>query len=259
MLSDITIGQYYSEDSLIHRLDSRVKIRFTLIYILLLLIDRNCILFGMMTAVFIAVCILSKVPFCYMFRGCFGIIVMITLFSMINIFSTPGETIYHIGIVKISIEGIIKFIMVTWRMLLMVFMSSIIMYTTTPSQLTDGLEKCFCLSGNVAMGMTIALRFISILFEELDKIKKAQISRGATIKQKGLKNKLIGLRLIIVPLFQNSINRAANLGEAMDARCYVGGKNRTKLYPLRYDSRDFVAYFFILAMTVAGIIIAIKF
>ena len=259
MLSDITVGQYYSEDSIIHRLDPRVKIRFTLIYILLLLIDRNCILFGMMTAVFIAVCILSKVPFNYMFKGCFGIIVMIILFSLINIFTTPGETIYHIGIVKMSFEGIVKFFMVTWRMLLLVFMSSLIMYTTTPTQLTDGLEKCFCLSGNIAMGMTIALRFVSILFEELDKISKAQVSRGATVREKGLKSKLFGLRLIIVPLFQNSINRAAKLGEAMDARCYAGGKNRTKLYPLRYDTRDVVAYLFILAMTVAGIVIAIKF
>lgn len=259
MLADVTIGQYYSADSIVHHLDPRVKIRFVLLYILMLLIDRTFILFGLLTIVFVLICALSKVPFTHIFKGCLGIVITITVFSAINIFTTQGELLFSIGSAVITKEGIIKFILVAWRMLLMIFMSSILMYTTTPSQLTDGFEKCFHLSGGIAMGITIALRFISILFEELDRIMKAQTSRGASIKEKGIKNKINGLKHILVPLFQNSINRASNLGEAMDARCYVGGKGRTKLNPLKYDYKDWIAYLITFAMTIASVIIAIRF
>ena len=163
MLKNITLGQYCSVDSRIHRLDPRVKIRFVIIYIIMLLIDRNLYLFGMLTAVFLISVLLSRVNFRMILKGTRGIFIFILLCSAINIFTTSGQVLYHIGGLSVTLEGVIKFGFVFWRMLLIIFMSSMLMYTTTPSELTDGLEKCFHLSGNVAMGITIALRFVSVL------------------------------------------------------------------------------------------------
>lgn len=259
MLKDVTLGQYYSTDSFIHRLDPRVKIRFTLVFILLILIDRNIPLFGIMTAVFMCTLYLSRVPFRHMLRGVTPIIAVILICSAINIFTTPGDGVVHFIGLTVTESGIIKCAFIMWRMFLMVFMSSLVMYTTTPSSLTDGFEKCFHLSKNVAMGVTIALRFVSVLFDELDRIMKAQEARGAEFHRGGPIKRIMSLKTVIVPLFQNSIDRASNLAEAMDARCYIGGKGRTKLRPLRYDRNDYLCYIFLLAITVSAIWLAVKF
>ena len=289
MLKNITLGQYCSVDSRIHRLDPRVKIRFVIIYIIMLLIDRNLYLFGMLTAVFLISVLLSRVNFRMILKGTRGIFIFIvemldkmvhgvmgksgdkfvnyigTIFifillcSAINIFTTSGQVLYHIGGLSVTLEGVIKFGFVFWRMLLIIFMSSMLMYTTTPSELTDGLEKCFHLSGNVAMGITIALRFVSVLSGELDRILKAQYARGVDFKSGSPKARIKKMGNVIVPLFQNAIDRAGNLGDAMDARCYRGGKGRTKLTPLIYDVDDVIGYVVLLAITVASIWLAVKF
>lgn len=258
MLKDVTIGQYYSEDSIIHRLDPRVKIRFTIIYIILLLLDRNPVLFAMLTALFFVYGFLSKVPFRYMIKGTRSIFVFVVICSALSIFTTPGDTLVNIAGITITEEGVIKFGFLVWRMVLMILASSIIMYTTTPTELTDGLEKCFHLSGSVAMSITIALRFVAVLFEELDRIMKAQEARGAQFNKGGIVKRIKSMSRVVTPLFQNAIDRAGNLGEAMSARCYTGGKGRTKLKPLSYDLHDVVAYILILGVTVLGVWLAVK-
>lgn len=258
MLKDVTIGQYYSEDSIVHRLDPRVKIRFTIIYIILLLLDRNSVLFAMLTAFFLVVAMLSRVPLSYMIKGTKGIFIFIVICSAISIFSTPGDVVAELFFLEITKEGLIKFGFLLWRMVLMILASSIIMYTTPPTELTDGLEKCFHLSGNVAMSITIALRFVSVLFEELDRIMKAQEARGAQFDKGGPIKRIKSMSTVVIPLFQNSIERAENLGQAMDARCYTGGKGRTKLKPLSYDLRDVVAYLLMVGVLVLGIWLVVK-
>ena len=259
MLKDITLGQYYSADSLMHRLDPRLKIRATIAYIILLLLDRNVALFGVLTAIFVATVICSRVPVSHMIKGCRSILIVVILCSAINIFTTPGTGGVSILGLTATTSGLIKFGFVVWRMILMIFMSSLLMYTTTPTELTDGLEKCFHLSGNVAMGITIAMRFLSVLSQELDRIMKAQEARGASFHKGGPIKRLKAMSKVLVPLFQNSIDRAANLGEAMDARCYTGGKGRTKLRPLVYDTKDVVGYVVVLVVMALGIYLAIRF
>ena len=259
MLKDITLGQYYSADSLLHRLDPRLKIRATIAYIILLLLDRNVALFGTLTLIFLGTVALSKVPVAHILRGTRGILLVVVLCSAINIFTTPGTGGVNVLGLTATYAGIIKFAFVVWRMVLMIFMSSLLMYTTTPTELTDGLEKCFHLSGNVAMGITIAMRFLSVLSQELDRIMKAQEARGASFHKGGPVKRLKAISKVLVPLFQNSIDRASNLGEAMDARCYVGGKGRTKLKPLVYDSKDLIGYVVVLLVIALGVFLAIKF
>lgn len=259
MLKDVTIGQFYSVESVIHRLDPRVKIRFTIIYIILLLLDRNVALFSLLSGVFIVTVLLSRVPFSHIARGTKSIFIFVALCSALNIFTTTGNTLVNIFGLNITQEGLEKFGFVLWRMVLMVLMSSIIMYTTTPTELTDGLEKCFHLSGGVAMSITIALRFVSVLFEELDRIMKAQEARGAQFNKGGPVKRIKSMSTVVIPLFQNSIDRAANLGQAMDARCYTGGKDRTKLKPLSYDFRDVVAYLILVGIMVLGVWLIFKY
>ena len=259
MLKDITLGQYYSTDSLMHRLDPRLKIRATIAYIILLLLDRNVVLFGMLTLIFLVAVIMSKVPVGHMVKGSRSILVVVVLCSAINIFTTPGTGgVTLLGLTATG-AGLVKFGFVVWRMVLMIFMSSLLMYTTTPTELTDGLEKCFHLSGNVAMGITIAMRFLSVLSQELDRIMKAQEARGASFHKGGPVKRVKAMSKVLVPLFQNSIDRATNLGEAMDARCYTGGKGRTKLKPLVYDGKDVIGYVVLLLVIVLGVYFAIKF
>lgn len=251
MLKDITMGQYYSVKSPIHDIDPRVKLRFVLLTIILLLFDRNMPLYLLFTAVYIGILVISNIPIYYTLKGSGTIIAFLFICSFLNMFSTPGDKI-KILFFTVSVEGIIKSAFVFWRIMLILFISSMLMYTTTPSRITDGIEKAFHMSGKVSMTITIALRYIGILFNELDRLNKAIQSRGGDISRKGLRNKFKMLKLMTVPLFQNSINRASNLGEAMDARCYVGGKTRTKYYKLEYKGIDYVAYLLILVLMIVS-------
>ena len=267
-MKDITWGQYHSVDSMIHRIDPRVKIRFTIIYIILLLLDRNLPLFLFLTTVFAGVWASSRVPMRKMIRGTKGVFIFILICSILNAFTMHGTTLVKLGVLTITKEGLIKAGFVFWRMLLLILMSSLLMYTTTPTRLTDGMEKCMHLSGGVAMGITIALRFVPILFGELDRIMKAQMARGANFEEGNIIQKakamvpvvrLKKLRTVILPLFQNAISRAGHLGDAMDSRCYTGGKGRTKLHPLVYERRDMVAYVCMLAIVIASVVLIVKF
>ena len=259
MMRNLTIGQYYSTESLLHSLDPRVKIRFVIAFILLSLPDRSVPLFALLTVVFLAALLLSRVPLLHMLKGMRGLMIFLCACSAINLFTTYGETVADLGVLTVTREGLIKTGFVLWRLLLLLLFSSLLMYTTKPTALCDGFEKCFHLPSQVAMGITIALRFLPVLVSELDRIMKAQEARGAEFHKGSPAKRLKSLKNVIIPLFQNSVRRAGNLADAMEARCYTGRKGRTRLVPLKYGVNDFVAYRVLLTVIAAGIFFIIHF
>ncbi len=257
MIRNITIGQYYVADSVIHRLDPRVKVTGTLLYIVSLFLFHN--FWGYVVAVgcFFAVMVLSKVPFSYIVRGLKPIFFMLVFTAVLNLFWTPGTVFFRFGAIQLTWEGLRKSVFMAFRLIFLVLGSSLMTLTTTPNQLTDALEKLLrplrhlhVPVHEIAMMMSIALRFIPILVEETDRIMKAQMARGADFESGSVLQRLRNMLPILVPLFVSAIRRANDLALAMDARCYHGGDGRTKMHPLRYQGRDFAAYFICIAYCV---------
>ncbi len=249
MIRDITIGQYYSTDSLIHHLDPRVKIAGTFLYIISLFTFHSLSGYLFAIAFFCGVAALSQVPFSYLARGLRPVIFMLVFTAALNLFWTPGESFFSWGIIELTWEGVEKTVFISLRLILLVLGSSLMTFTTTPNQLTDGLERLLSpLKAirlpihEIAMMMSIALRFIPILIEETDKIMKAQAARGADFETGNLIQRIKNMLPIFIPLFVSAIRRAGELALAMDARCYHGGKGRTKMYPLQYRLTDLLAY-----------------
>lgn len=261
MLRDITLGQYYQTDSIIHRLDPRVKLGGTLLYIISLFLFEN--IWGyLLAALFLALVIkVSKVPFKFMVRGMRTILFLLLITVIFNLFLTPGEVLVAVWKLKITKEGVRLAVFMAIRLTFLIIGSSIMTLTTTPNNLTDGMEKMLSPLKvfkvpvhEVAMMMSIALRFIPILLEETDKIMKAQIARGADFESGNLFQKAKALVPLLVPLFISAFRRANDLAMAMEARCYRGGEGRTKMKPLIYKKRDALAYgvvFLYLALKVA--------
>lgn len=225
----------------------------------MLLFDRNIVLFSFMTIVLGVILGLSRVPLKRVVRGTMGMFLILCVLSFLNAFTTYGNVIFSMGGLEITKEGLVKSGFVLWRMVLMIVCASLLMYTTTPSQLTDGLEKGFHINGDVAMSITIGMRFISVIFDELRLIMKAQEARGASLHKGSIARRARSLKSIVVPVFQNAIDRAAKLGEAMDARCYTGGEGRTKLRPLVYKRNDYIGYVCMLLMIALDIALVIYF
>lgn len=249
MLREVTIGQYYPVDSVLHRLDPRVKLLATLLYLLSLFLMQSWSGYAFAALVLCLLIRLSRVPVRFLTRGLRGILFILLLSVSFNLFLTPGTVLVQLGILRISREGLRIAIMMALRLILLVIGSSIMTLTTTPNQLTDGLEKGLGFLRllhvpvhEIAMMMSIALRFIPILIEETDKIMKAQQARGADFESGGLLRRARVLVPILVPLFISAFRRASELAMAMEARCYHGGEGRTKLKPLRYERRDRNAY-----------------
>ena len=264
MLRDITIGQYYQTESVIHKLDPRVKIGGTLIYIISLFLFEN--VWGyVLAALFLALVIkLSNVPFRFMVRGMKSIIFLLLITLVFNLFLTPGEVLIGFWKLKITKEGVIMAVRMALRLSFLIIGSSIMTLTTTPNNLTDGMEKMLAPLKifkvpvhEVAMMMSIALRFIPILMEETDKIMKAQIARGADFESGGLIKRAKALVPLLVPLFISAFRRANDLAMAMEARCYRGGDGRTKMKPLVYKRRDYLAYLVIGVYLAAKILLGI--
>lgn len=252
MLRDITIGQYYKEDSMIHRLDPRVKLFAVLIYVVTLFMHKSSTTY-VMSLLFLGFAIgLSKVPLSYILRGLKAVAVILLFSVLINMLFIPGEPIIEVGFISISREGIITTIYLGSRLIMLVLGTSLLTFTTTPNELTDGLDKSLGFLNKIrvpvheiAMMMSIALRFIPILTEELEKIMKAQTARGIDFESGGLLKRVQSMVPIIVPLFVAAIRRANDLAMAMESRCYHGGEGRTKLYPLKYEKRDYCTYIFL--------------
>ena len=258
MIRDITIGQYYSTESLIHRLDPRVKLVGTLCYIISLFVINNWPGYIIATAFLFMVIALSRVPVKFMIRGLKAIVLLLFIAGFVNLFFTPGEELWAWKKLSITKEGITLSSTMVLRLIFLIMGSSIMTLTTTPNNLTDGLEKGLSFLKifkvpvhEIAMMMSIALRFIPILLEETDKIMKAQIARGADFESKNIIKKAKALVPLLVPLFVSAFRRANDLALAMEARCYRGGDGRTKMKPLVYKKHDAAAYLVILLYMIA--------
>ncbi|MBE5912243.1 energy-coupling factor transporter transmembrane component T family protein [Pseudobutyrivibrio sp.] len=249
MLREITLGQYYPAKSVLHSLDPRVKLFSTLVFIITLFAANNVVLFAVVLLTLFGIIKMSHVPFSFMIKGLRSIIVLLIIAGLFNLFLTPGKTLASFWIFTISDVGLKNAVLMTSRMVLLIIGTSIMTLTTTPNQLTDGLEKSLGFLKKVgapvheiSMMMSIALRFIPILIEETDKIMKAQMARGADFETGGLIKKAKNMVPLLVPLFVSAFRRANDLSFAMEARCYNGGEGRTKMRPLKYSSLDQRAY-----------------
>lgn len=254
MLKDITLGQYYHADSVLHRLDPRVKLAGTLIFIISLFLGQSLWLYLTATVFLAAVIGMSKVPFKFMIKGLRAVLFLLIFSALFNLFLTDGQTAVQFWIFKITWEGIWAASFMVIRLMYLIVGSSVMTLTTTPNNLTDGMEKGLGFLRvfhvpvhEVAMMMSIALRFIPILTEETDKIMKAQAARGADFETGGLMKRARAMVPILVPLFVSAFRRANDLAMAMEARCYHGGEGRTKLKPLKYKTEDKVAYLVLFA------------
>ncbi|MCR5279610.1 MAG: energy-coupling factor transporter transmembrane protein EcfT [Lachnospiraceae bacterium] len=262
MLRDITLGQYYPTESVIHRLDPRVKLFGTLVFLISLFITDNYIGYGLAFCFLACVIIISRVPFSFMVKGMKSIMFLLMFSVVLNLFMTRGEVVLSFWKLSITKEGIYIASFMAVRIVFLIIGSSIMTLTTTPNNLTDGLEKGLGFLKifkvpvhEIAMMMSIALRFIPILMEETDKIMKAQMARGADFESKKLTKRVKSLVPLLVPLFVSAFRRASDLATAMEARCYRGGKGRTKMKPLIYRKRDALAYLVIFAYLAGSIVL----
>ena len=250
MVRDITIGQCYPAKSVIHRLDPRVKIVCTLLFLISLFIQRSILGYVVATLFLGAVIYMSRVPFKFIVKGLKPIMILLLITILFNLFLTRGGAeLVHFWIFHITEKGLETSVYTVIRLIYLIMGSSIMTFTTTPNSLTDGIEKLLHPLNKirvpvheVAMMMSIALRFIPILLEETDKIMKAQIARGADLDSGNMIQKAKAMIPILVPLFVSAFRRANDLAMAMESRCYHGGEGRTKMKPLVYKGRDRAGY-----------------
>ena len=259
-MRNITIGQYYPADSILHKLDPRVKFLGTLVFIVSLFLIKGLAGYAFVTVVLVTLVKLSKVPFGMMLKGMKAIIFILIITVFFNMLVTPGEVIFTFWRLTITKEGVFQAFRMAVRLSYLIIGSSIMTLTTTPNQLTDAMENLFSPLKvikvpvhEISMMMSIALRFIPILMEETDKIMKAQIARGADFESGNLIKRVTNMIPLLVPLFVSAFQRANDLAMAMEARCYHGGEGRTQMKPLRYEKRDFVAYILMLAFAAAAV------
>ncbi|MBR3393164.1 MAG: energy-coupling factor transporter transmembrane protein EcfT [Firmicutes bacterium] len=254
MLKDITIGQYYSVDSVIHRLDPRTKIIGTFFFIVILFVIKG--IYGLLLAGLLLLLVVkaAKVPLSYIVRGQKSIMFLLMFTVVLNMLMVKGEVLVQFWFLKITREGIYTAVFMAIRLILLVIGCSLMTLTTTPLQLTDGLERLLrplkkikVPVHDISMMMSIALRFIPILMEETDKIMKAQSARGADFDSGGLVQKAKALIPVLVPLVISAFRRADELATAMEARCYRGDEGRTRMKELRYKKQDYVAKAVVLA------------
>ena len=263
MIRDITIGQYYPAKSLLHRLDPRVKLVSTLLYLISLFLFKSISGYLVATIFLVSIIRLSKVPLSYIVKGLKPIVMLLMITVLFNLFLTrEGEVLVHVWIFTVTERGLRTAVFMAIRLIYLIIGSSLMTFTTTPNELTDGLEdllkplsKLRVPVHEVAMMMSIALRFIPILLEETDKIMKAQIARGADLESGNMIQRARNMIPILVPLFVSAFRRANDLAMAMEARCYHGGEGRTKMKPLHYRGRDYVTYVVVICYVVAVFVI----
>lgn len=261
MVRDITIGQYYPAKSVVHRLDPRVKLVSTLLYLISLFLFRSISGYLVATVFLVTVIRISRVPFSFIVRGLKPVVLLLMITVLFNLFLTrSGDVLFHAWIITITEGGLVTAVYMAVRLIYLIIGSSLMTFTTTPNELTDGIEallhplnKIRVPVHEVAMMMSIALRFIPILMEETDKIMKAQLARCADFESGNIIKRAKGLVPLLVPLFISAFRRANDLAMAMEARCYRGGEHRTKMKPLHYERRDFVAYAVVICYLATGI------
>lgn len=262
MLKDITIGQYFPGNSVIHRMDARIKILISFLFIVLIFFVTNFPGYGLVLAYISLIILLSGIPVKYVIKGLRPLLFIIILTFIINIFFTAGETVLlKVWKITITAEGLQQAVFMALRLIFLVAGTSILTLTTSPIALTDGIELLLSPlkvirfpAHELAMMMTIALRFIPTLLEETDKIMKAQMARGADFESGNIIQRAKSLIPLLVPLFISAFRRADELAMAMESRCYRGGNNRTRMKILKTSARDYAALA-VTFMLAAGIIL----
>lgn len=247
MLKDITIGQYFPGDSIVHKLDPRIKIIIIGLFIATLFFIDSFIPY-IFILIFIGTVIkVANLPLKFILKGLKPLMFIILITLAINVFMTKGEVLFEIGPLTVTKEGLSTAVFMALRLIFLITGTSLLTLTTSPIALTDGIEKLLSPfkkiglpAHELAMMMTIALRFIPTLLEETDKIMKAQMARGADFESGNILRRAKNLVPLLVPLFINAFRRADELATAMEARCYRGGENRTRLHELKLKKSDFI-------------------
>lgn len=266
MFKDITIGQYIDTGSFLHKMDSRIKLILTICYVVVLFLINGVIPYLVFAGFTLFLILLSRIPVKVILKGLKPMLFILVFTVILNIFMTPGRALVSVNVfnwftLNISYEGVISAVFMSVRILFLVVGTSLLTLTTTPLMLTDGIEmllkpfeKIKVPAHEIAMMMTIAIRFIPTLAEETEKIIKAQTARGADFESGNLIRRAKAMIPILVPLFVSAFRRADDLATAMDSRCYHGGKNRTRMKELRITSGDIFA-FIVAVLFFAGVII----
>ena len=249
MLKDVTLGQYFPGDTVVHRLDARTKLIALVAYIVALFLAKSWVSYALMALVFATVSALTKIKPNILFSGLKPLLFIVVFTGLINLFYGGGEPLVEFWIFTITADGIRTAIFMVLRIMLLVCGTFLLTYTTSPLALTDGLEvlldplkKLKLPVHELAMMMSIALRFIPTLIEETDKIMSAQKARGASFDTGKLTERAKALLPLLVPLFVSAFRRADELATAMECRCYHGGEGRTRMKQLRYEKRDYVTF-----------------
>ena len=261
MLKNITIGQYFPGDSAVHNLDPRIKIISVIFYIASLFFMNNFYFYIPATILLLSIIFISRLPLNYILKGLKPIFILIILTFAINTFMTKGEVAFRLGPLTATYEGLRQASFMAIRLILLVIGTTVLTLTTSPILLTDGIEsllnpfkKIGLPAHELAMMMTIALRFIPTLLEETDKIMKAQMARGADFESGNLIKRAKSLIPLLVPLFISAFRRADELAMAMEARCYRGGENRTRMRELIFRKTDYLALIIITVYLIAVIV-----
>ncbi|MGN1076977.1 MAG: energy-coupling factor transporter transmembrane component T family protein [Candidatus Gallimonas sp.] len=268
-MKDVSFGQYYPVSSFVHRMDPRLKILFLIAYIVAIFLASNFYGLAACAGVLVLIIAFSRVPVRKVLRSVRGVLFLVLFTAVINVFFHTGDKTYwqgpasylDYGIIHITQEGIVFSLFLVLRLVLLVTCSSMLTYTTTPVSLTDGIESLLTPLKwirfpvhELALIMSIALRFIPILMDETERIKNAQKARGADFESGGPVKKVRAIVPVLIPLILSAFRRADELGDAMDARCYSGGKNRTKYKKLRFSWRDLIG-FFVGAALITGVVL----
>ena len=260
MIRDITLGQYYASESTIHRLDPRTKIIAVLVFIVELFLVKSFLGFVLCGLALGVVVGISKVPMSFIMRGLKPILMILMFTFVLNIFMVPGTVIWQWKFLRVTEEGLYRACFMGIRLMLLIIGSSILTFTTKPIELTDGLEKLMwplskigVPAHEIAMILSFALRFIPALLQETDKIMKAQQARGADFESGNILQRAKALIPILVPLFISAFHIASDLAMAMEARCYRGGKGRTRMNAIKFGKGDLIAGILMAALLVAVI------
>ncbi len=264
MLGDITLGQFYPANSIIHRLDPRIKIVIAMAIIVGLFVAQSFYSYLLCTAFIVVSVVISRVPVGFIFKGLKPLLFIMIFTAVINVFLTDGRVLFKWWFLRVTYEGVLLAFVMVLRLFLLVTATTLLTLTTSPIMLTDGIERLLkplkvikVPSHEIAMMMTIALRFIPTLLEETDKIIKAQSARGADFTSGSLLSRAKAMIPILIPLFISSFRRADELATAMECRCYRGGDGRTKLKVLKCKNRDYIALFLTFALIILIIILNI--
>lgn len=258
MLSNITLGQYFPGDTPVHKLDPRTKILLTILVIAATFTGADFFAYGLLAVFFVFVVLLGRLSFVRLLRSVKPLWPIILITLLVHIFSGQGEPLFSLLIFKVTKTGLTQGILMSLRLVFLILFSSVMTMTTSPLELTDGLERLLrpfkrigAPAHELAMMMTIALRFIPTLLQETERIMMAQSARGADFKVGGLLKRAKNILTLIVPLFLSAFRRADELATAMEARCYCGGEGRTRMYELSLSARDAIAALFVSLLAAA--------